>query len=407
MNRTLHVLHVIGGGDTGGAMTHLLPLAGGLTRLGCDVHLACLGEGGLAEEARARGLSVNVLPMRRAWDPLVLAPLRHLLSAGSDMAAPKRAAPGSELLHGATWDVVHTHGMRANIPVRTVFATLRSRPCLFTTVHSDLQLDYRAGAVGRAYRALDKASLSLVNTIICVSDSLRALLVSRGYPSDCLAVVRSGLDRDTEQALSGPAEDRLGGVRAREQSPCIGTVARLVRVKDLDLLLQAAALVRSAIPDLRIIVVGDGPEKAHLEQRANELGIKDVVWFVGTVARIGPWLEKMDVYVVTSLYEGGVSMAVLEAMAVGLPVVAAAAGGVSEAVVDGVTGFVIPREDDRQVVAARLADRITQLLADRRLLRSLGSAGRQRVHERFLVQQAAAATLRLYERCAFSRVTSY
>ncbi len=128
--RTLHVLHVIGGGDTGGAMSHLLPLLSALERAGCDVHLLCLGEGGLADEARRRGLSVSVLPMSRAWDPSgAAAPAAPCSPAGRRPPDRRRARRGRTPRRAARWDVVHTHGMRANLPVRLAMRGLR-RPAL-------------------------------------------------------------------------------------------------------------------------------------------------------------------------------------------------------------------------------------------------------------------------------------
>ncbi len=132
--RPLNVLHVIGGGDTGGAMSHLLPLLSALQRTDCNVQLLCLGEGGLADEAGRRGLSVTVLPMNGARDPRVIRPLRRLLAAGpptvgrTESSSHAAGAPGAP---EPRWDVVHTHGMRANLPVRLAMRTLRPRPCLF------------------------------------------------------------------------------------------------------------------------------------------------------------------------------------------------------------------------------------------------------------------------------------
>jgi hypothetical protein len=178
--RPLHVLHMIGGGDTGGAMSHLLPLLSALGRTGCDVHLLCLGEGGLADEARRRGLSVAVLPMNGARDPRVLRPLRRLLAAGpEELGAERRGAPGGARGSAARWDVVHTHGMRANLPVRLIAPSLRRPPCLFTTVHSDLRLDYESARMARLYTGMDRATLGWVDKIVCVSESLRGLLIER------------------------------------------------------------------------------------------------------------------------------------------------------------------------------------------------------------------------------------
>src|SRR5660398_195759 len=116
---------VLWGGDTGGAMTYLLPLVAALRREGVDACLICLGGGGLAEAAEERGLPVEVLPMAHRWDPRVTGGVNRAFS-------------------GARWDVIHAHGMRANLPLRLVrlvrgirnYGRPGNRPCLFSTVHS-------------------------------------------------------------------------------------------------------------------------------------------------------------------------------------------------------------------------------------------------------------------------------
>ena len=414
--RTLRVLHVIGGGDTGGAMSHLLPLLSALEVAGADIRLLCLGEGGLADEARRRGLTVGVLPMDNPRDTSVLRPLRRLLATGpAEMEATIAggAQTGrSALVRGARWDVVHTHGMRANLPVRLAMRGLRPRPCVFTTVHSDLYLDYASPTLARAYQTIDRVTVGFVDKVICVSDDLRSLLVRRGYPAGRLLTIYSGLEGLAQQAGRrrgvgvppgdpgdtgdvGRDEPRAGGTRA----PRIGTAARLVPVKDVGLLLEAAGFLRRETLDLEVVIVGDGPERARLEADAAALGFGGAARFAGQISDVRSILEQLDVYVVTSVYEGGVSMSVLEAMAQGLPVVAAAGGGVSEAVENNVTGFVVSRDQEREDLAAALAERIGVLLRDPELRARMGAAGAQRVQERFTIERVAKATLRAYERC--------
>lgn len=187
----LRVLHVIGGGDTGGAMAHLLPLLTALRAEGVDARLLCLGAGGLAEAARARALPVSVLPMANPWDARVLPGVRRAL---------RRTEPC-----GGCWDVVHTHGMRANLPVRLVLPTLRPRPCLVTTVHSDLRLDYARGAQARLYEGLDRRTSFLVDRVVCVSADLQDRLVERGWKRARTAVVPSGLELPGPAAARSPA----------------------------------------------------------------------------------------------------------------------------------------------------------------------------------------------------------
>ncbi len=410
----LRVLHVIGGGDSGGAMTHVLPLLSALHRAGCDVHLLCLGEGKLAEEAARRRSSVAVLPMGHAWDASVLRSLRRIVSGGpADLEAVRAGGTGfppphrglQRLLY-SRWDVVHTHGMRANLPVRLVMKgrrpgkERRNGPCLFTTVHSDLRLDYASRQLALLYQGLDRATLPAVDRVVCVSDALRRLLVERGYPAERLLTIRSGIELpESPRDESGVGED--SGARASRAR--VGTIARLVPVKDVDLLLEVAALLHRTQPGAEVVIVGDGPERTRLEGRAKSLGLAGVVRFTGSRDDVAAIMAGWDVYMVTSTFEGGVSMAVLEAMAAGLPVVTTAAGGVEEAVRDGETGFVVRRDQERGALAAALAERAAAVLSDPRLRARMGAAGARRVREVFAVERTAQATLRAYERCLAAR----
>ncbi len=424
--RRLRVLHVIGGGDTGGAKSHLLPLLSALQRMECEVHLLCLGEGGLADEASRRSLSVVVLNMVHPWDPAVFGPLRRVLWGGpstlqalrNDERESVATKPGS--YSGLAWDVVHTHGMRANLPVRLVLAGRRHRPCLFTTVHSDLQLDYSSAMLSAVYQGLDRLTLPAVDRVICVSDALRDLLIERGYPRERLLTVRSGLELPPEH-LSAPeisqSEGAVDVVSGRIVIPGesnaaagasavprrLGTVARLVEVKDIDLLLEVAVVLRRTNPELEVVIVGDGPERDRLNARVQELGLGDCVRFTGRLDDVAPVLAGLDVYLVTSRFEGGVSMAVLEAMIAAVPVVATSAGGVTEVVRDGETGFVVADNQDRSALAAALAERAGALLADPAMCARLGAAGARRVREFFSVERTAATTARAYGRCLAGR----
>ncbi|MGB9879139.1 MAG: glycosyltransferase, partial [Anaerolineae bacterium] len=224
----------------------------------------------------------------------------------------------------------------------------------------------------------------------------------------------------------------------------VGTVARLVKAKRLELFLQTMAEIRRAGSvssgelEVEALVAGDGPERAALERLARDLGLEQVVRFLGRVSQVEEVLREIDVYLVTSVFEGGVSLAVLEAMAAGLPVVATRAGGVAEAVIDGQTGFLVEeqafggpgsngrpsigrpnigrgrigqrhtgRVRSRQghsgrranlALAAALADRVQTLLRDSELRLRMGQAGAQRVQEHFVAARAAAETLQAYQR---------
>jgi glycosyltransferase involved in cell wall biosynthesis len=166
--------------------------------------------------------------------------------------------------------------------------------------------------------------------------------------------------------------------------PTVLTVARLDPQKGLHHLVSAAALV----PEARLMVVGDGPERGALEARIAQLGLGDRVHLLGFRSDIPELLAGCDLFVLPSLFEG-LPLSILEAMAAAKPVVATAIGGNDEAVVNGTTGVLVPPADPRA-----LADAIRALLSDPERRRRFGEAGRRRAEDEFsataMVRRVAA-----------------
>jgi glycosyltransferase involved in cell wall biosynthesis len=381
--KPLRVLHVIGGDDTGGALSYLLPLLAALRAQGCDAHLLCLGGGGLADAAASRDLPHTVIPMSHPWDVRVMAPLRRHLT-------------------GEDRQVVHTHGMRANLPVRLVLPTMPRQPLLFTTVHSDLAQDYSSSLKSRGYDLIDRATRPLVAGFCCVSAALARRLVERGIPESRVHVVHPGIEVGRGGAAGAPAAAGVEAAPPAERAapihdPTIGTVARLVPVKDLGLLLDAVALVAQEVPQVRAIIVGDGSERAALERRSSEQDLAGRVEFLGRVTPARPVLARFDVFALSSASEG-IPISALEAMDEGLPVVATAVGGLPETVQDGVTGFLVKRAPDRAATAVALAGRLAELLRDPVLRQRMGEAGKRRVADDFSAEAAGRTMLSLYAR---------
>ncbi|MFM7427773.1 MAG: glycosyltransferase [Elainella sp.] len=161
---------------------------------------------------------------------------------------------------------------------------------------------------------------------------------------------------------------------------------RLAAVKGLPILLESLAQLKSSYPDLRLTVVGDGPDRSQLEQMAQQLGLTDTVAFVGyqSQASVRQFMQETDVFVLPSFAEG-VPVSLMEAMAAAVPVVTTQIAGVGELVENGVSGYLVPPGN-----VALLADRIAQLLADPALRNRFGAAGRAKVAAEFDIQQEAA-----------------
>jgi glycosyltransferase involved in cell wall biosynthesis len=186
-----------------------------------------------------------------------------------------------------------------------------------------------------------------------------------------------------------PAEEARARLGLPETGPVVGSVGRLVSIKDHDTFLQAAARIGDSRPDVTFVVAGDGERRAELAAKARTL-LGDRVRFVGWISHLPTLYGAMDVVVLTSRSEG-TPAALIEAGAAGRPVVATSVGGVGEVVEDDVTGYVVPPADPSGV-----AERVERLLADRRLAAEMGGAGRDRVVARFSAERLAGDLADLY-----------
>jgi len=186
-----------------------------------------------------------------------------------------------------------------------------------------------------------------------------------------------------------------GAVRQRlaigDASPVIGTIGRLGPEKDHETFLRAAALVLRDMPNAHVLVVGSGPLGGRLASLVRTLDLDGHIHFLEAQANIAEVFAALDVVVISSRYEGCCNV-ILEAMAMGKPVVATAVGGNPELVVDRQTGRLVPPRDPE-----RLAGAIADLLDDRVRARAMGASGRQRAVEHFSVARMVDRTVALYE----------
>jgi glycosyltransferase involved in cell wall biosynthesis len=155
--------------------------------------------------------------------------------------------------------------------------------------------------------------------------------------------------------------------------------------------LRAAARVRAVVSDAAFVIAGEGELMPRLKERAAELGIAEHVYFIGRCDDVASLLFASHVGVLSSKAEGFAN-AILEYMAVGLPVVATDVGGVREAVVEGETGYIVPSGDD-----AQMAERIIRILGDDQRGPSMGARGKSIVAEKFSSENHLCNTLELYD----------
>jgi glycosyltransferase involved in cell wall biosynthesis len=246
-----------------------------------------------------------------------------------------------------------------------------------------------------------KWSLRQADAIVGVSQYVARTIVESGYPAHRVFGVLNSLDlTDTiwDPTLDGRSVRRELGIA--NDAPLVGIIARLFSWKGHDALLDALAIVKREVPDVRLIVVGDDDVRAHpgggsyraqLEARLPELNLQDSVIFTGFRADIPQVMSALDVFAMPS-WEEPFGMVYLEAMAMKKPVVAWASGGAPEIVADHETGFVVPPHSKTELAAA-----LTRLLRDPSLRRQFGEAGRKRVEDRFTPYRMCQDVLAVYQ----------
>jgi glycosyltransferase involved in cell wall biosynthesis len=289
---------------------------------------------------------------------------------------------------------VHTHDRRAGLLVRPVARALGA-----AAVHTYHGLPHEiAGLAGnpgsplhpgtsrgraawllRGYLPLE-GLLARFGTVVVPSHAVAAFLVEHGVPSSRVHVVPNGIDVRFRE----PAETH--------DPPVVGTAAVLQFRKRVDVLLDACA---AAARPLRVEIFGDGPLRAELEAQALRLGLDAT--FRGDVPDLRDRLRDLDVFVLPSRDEN-LPMALLEAMAAAVPVVATRVGGVPELIEDGVSGRVVAPEQVQP-----LADALRELLDDPARRASLARAGATRVAERFSIAEVGRRMVRVYEQALNGR----
>jgi glycosyltransferase involved in cell wall biosynthesis len=244
--------------------------------------------------------------------------------------------------------------------------------------------DVSVGAVrSPILRAAVRLALRRADALCATSQALAALTRPHAPPGAPIHITPFGVDC---RIFRPPAERPAG-------PPRVGSVRALERIYGLDVLLRAAALVRAQIPDLRVRLVGDGAERGRLAALADELGLRQAVEWRGRVplAALPGELAALHVFAAPSRVPEAFGVALLEAQACGVPVVASAVGGLPEVVAHGETGQLVPPED-----AAALAAALADLLRDAERRRAMGQAARRFVLARYEWSENAARMVRLY-----------
>ena len=289
------------------------------------------------------------------------------------------------IVEGDGVDLVHAHGYKADF--YALLATRMAKAPVTATCHNWLG---ESGTM-RAYARLDRYLLRFFDGIAAVSESVAEQL-GQARVRQRVHVIPNGVPMPCSGSRSTFADQIRMGDRI-----VVGTVGRLSSEKGASFLIEAAAKICPDFPRAFFVLVGDGPMRSALEARVRELGMEGQFLFTGQRHDVQQIYRAFDIFVLPSLEEG-MPMALLEAMAAGLPVVATKVGGVPDIVNDPSVGTLVDPGD-----ANAIATGIRDLLSDRSRREEIGSKGRKRVEESFSAAAMARRYVELYQQVLLRR----
>jgi glycosyltransferase involved in cell wall biosynthesis len=368
---TARVLNVVPTLMCGGTENQFMALTRMLDRTRFDVEFACL---------RRWGPFVDELVERRI--PLT----EYQVTTFRSVHALAQQARLARHVARRNIHIVHAYNFYGNVfaipPARivapVVIASIRDCAPYLTPMQKRVQ----------------RYACQFADRILVNADAVRDWLVNDGYDPSKITIIRNGVDLSRFDAPPEPVRLRreLG---LADDTPIVAVVSRLTPLKGLEQFLEAAAAVSARMPDARFLVVGE-TNPAHraylteLQQHAERLGMADRVIFTGLRTDVPGLLASVNVSVMPSLNEA-LSNVLLESMAAGAPTVATRVGGTPEALVDGVTGLLVPPGD-----APALTEAIVRMLENPSMAAQLGRAARQRIADTFSVTRMVNATEDIY-----------
>jgi glycosyltransferase involved in cell wall biosynthesis len=341
-----------------------------------------------------RRLSRNIFRAHLVCDPTLYERFRDAIPADVQITAlalssPKHVAAAARfagLVARGRYQIVHSHMFWSSLFASPIAWACRV-PIIVETLHGTEA--WRTG--WKANRMVDRATSRFISKYIAVCDSdARFLRNQKHVASAKIAIIPNGIDTGRFTSLQDARIATRRALGFTEGDPVLIVVARFHAGKGHSVLLNAMRQLVHSYPKLKLICLGEGQGEEELRILSERLGLTHCVRFVGYQRNVPEWLAAADINVLPTFYEG-LPLTVLEAMASGLATVASNVGGIPEAIEDGVSGLLVPPRDPK-----RLAEALSFLLRDVPARMRIGQVARERVVQKFGIEQQVSRTERMY-----------
>lgn len=361
----MKVLHLISGGETGGSKNHLLSLLKNLKET--EVLLGVFQEGKLAEEARKMGIPVIVYGQSSRYDFSVIGKIKQTIK-------------------GHQISIVHTHGPRANL--FTYFVRRRTPFKWISTIHSDPSQDFiKGGMKGKVFTAINMMVIKKIDHFFAVSERFKQMLVGFGLSAEKITTVYNGISFD-EQLECRRSREQFA---IKEDDFVICMVARLHPIKGHTVVFDALKKVLETKQNVKLLLIGDGPERDNLEKEVKAKGLAKSVRFFGFQQDVHSYLCISDIKLLAS-YSESFPLVILEAARSYTPVISTDVGGVKDLISDSSLGWVVPIKN-----AEALAGAITEAINATNLA-ELGNNLYEKASRLYSIDQLAKSTEETYKK---------
>lgn len=368
----MKVLHLISGGDCGGALTHVLTLLKRLIKDGIDAELLCIMDGPFTKEAKKANIPIKIIYQKKRYSLKPMMDIKKYIENGG-------------------YDLVHCHGARANYIA--LFIKNKLDMPFATTLHSDYMLDFKDKLYKQIiFMPINAIALRRFKYILTVTKSFQNMLKKRGFRKNKLFVIYNGISFDREIDII-PKDKFLEkyNIKYDKDKIYIGVAARLQLVKGLICFLKASKEVLKTNKNIVFLIAGSGNLEKSMKDYIKENNLSDNVHMLGFVKDIESFYNVLDINMLTS-YSESFPYALLEGAMMKKATIATAVGGVPEMIVDGKTGLLVKPNSYLE-----LYEKMNMLISDKHLISKFGESMHEYIYNNFSDKKMAKKHIEIYK----------
>lgn len=368
----MKVLHLISGGDKGGAKTHVLILLQRLLKEGVDIELLCIMEGSFTEDAKKLGIPIKIIPQNKRYS------FKPILKI-------------KDYIKNNNFDIVHCHGARANYIAFFIKDSLKIP--FITTMHSDYKLDFKDNFYKQViFMPINSIALKKFDYILPVTKAFEKMLIKRGFKKDKLFVIYNGVNfQENINFVNKKEFFEKYNIPFNNEYIYIGLAARLQMVKGINHFLEAAKILLKNNKNIIFLIAGTGVLEKNIKSFIIQNNLQNNVKLLGFIKDINSFYNAIDINMLTS-YSESFPYSLLEGARMKKATIATNVGGIPEMIKDFETGLLIKPYSSLDIV-----EKIKILIENKKLISEFGENFYNDVFQKFSDLEMAKEHITIYK----------